>query len=791
MIKKEYIFLDCNFHSQNEAFKFISEKALKYKIIKSGNENNLIKEFKNRENQSSTGFENGIAIPHARSGIILKPAIFFIRTSQIDWKSLDGEKTRNLIVMMIPEKEATNLHLEILSSIATSLLDQNFINLLNESNNKEEILSSFDLIIKRNLNNSEEDSAMHNSDQGDYQILAITSCPVGVAHTYLAAEKLEKTGKELGISIKVETHGSVGVKNEFKNSEIENAEAILIASDVGIDKSRFVGKKLFSCSLKEAIHNPEKVINNSLKKSLIFNGNEKETSNEEMINKGKEGKFIKHLLSGVSYMIPFIIFGGLLIAISLGLTKIIYGDGASPVLNSPLYYILKSGEAAFGLMIAVLGGFIANSIAGRAAIAPAMITSFIANTPSLIFNIPGLQAQTPLGFFGAILYGFLIGYTVKWMNTWKIHKNVSSLMPIFIIPLGVTLFFSFLSIFLINAPISFVMGKIGEGMTSIFEVSKTYGIALQVFINILMGTIIGAMAGFDMGGPINKIAFVVCSSLLTLENPILQPMGMMAAAIPIAPLGMGIASQIYKKNFSKEQQSLGISAIVMGLIGISEGAIPFAISDPKRAIPANVIGSATAGAIAGALGVTNAVAHGGPIVGILGAVSGSFIGTGAAAIGLGITFFFVAIIAGTAATVSVYGLFLKVIKYKNEKTEVSKMNAFSNFKLVIQEKIKEFNSKKNYNANSKVISNSIMIGISGILLISGIVLLGIYGGYINELIKLLNELPNVGVVVIFDSPGFVYGVFCLVTGVLLAIASFLYSFTAFNWTIKTKNKQAK
>ncbi|MGL4616657.1 MAG: PTS fructose transporter subunit IIABC [Mycoplasmoidaceae bacterium] len=790
-IIEKQIALDIEFDSRDKALKEISKICFKSEIINEKDINILYKSFIERENEVSTGFENGFAIPHARIEQIKKPSIVFLRLKKgVDWKSLDGKPTKYIVALLVPIKDASDKHMNILSSVAVGLLNDDFTNTLKNSKSKNEIIKSFKKIMSNKNENSNRN--FKKNEAGKKNILAITACPVGIAHTYLAAEKIEKVSEvNLNYNIKVETHGSIGVKNKFTDEEIENADVIIIASDVSVDKSRFNGKKVYTTSLKKAINDPVNLIKIALDTKEVHLNSSK-VSEMKKSNTGfdseKKSFFIKHLLSGVSYMIPFIIFGGLLIALQVGLGRIIYGDSGRIPENDPLFYIGGIGGAAFTLMIPILAGFIANSIAGRSAIAPAAIVALASNMPVLIYLIPGLEGitsseQTPLGFLGAIFYGFLIGYTVKWMNTWKIHKNITALMPIFIIPIGVTLFYGLLAIFIINAPISFVMLKIGDAMQSLFERTEDNQISqgAQIGIGIGMGAVLGAMAGFDMGGPINKIAFITASALLTLSTPINEPMGMVAAAIPIAPLGMGVATFVYKKHFTNEQRTIGASAIVMGTIGISEGAIPFAISDPKRAILANVIGSAVAGAIAGALGVTGAVPHGGPIVGILGAVGGSYIGGTSIAIqGFGIAFFFLAIIIGTITTVLMYGLFLKTIHYKDEnEIKNKKENKFiihtKNLKLKINNSSAMVYTRKNH----MIIGEIIMVVLGIGLLITGITLSGVHGADFANLVEFYKEQFDTGVVDVppFNFPEIIYGVFGILTGLLLLLASFMYWFT--------------
>ena len=379
---------------------------------------------------------------------------------------------------------------------------------------------------------------------------------------------------------------------------------------------------------------------------------------------------MKHILTGVSYMVPFVILGGICIALSVGLGKIIYGDQHGAVSGDFFYYLEKIGAAAFSLMIGALGAYIAYSIAGRAAIAPAFIVSIVANTADAIFPIGGINVSTAMGFIGSILFGLAIGYTVKWINTWNINKTVSAIMPIFVIPLGVGLFYGLLAVFVIGAPIGYVMDKFIWALQKAFSDGN-----IGVGVGIGIGILFGAMAGFDMGGPINKVAFLTCTALIS--SKVYQPMGLLAAAIPVAPLGMGLCTLIFKRKFNENEKTLGISAIIMGMIGISEGAIPFAVSDPKRAIICNVVGSAVAGAIAGGFGVTCTAAHGGPIVGVLLAVSSDHAG----GLAWGIPFFFLAILVGTLVTCFMYGFMKKSSNADDSKSKQSKVVFFKKNKI--------------------------------------------------------------------------------------------------------------
>ncbi|MGZ9428641.1 PTS fructose transporter subunit IIABC [Mycoplasma sp. 480] len=654
IFSKDKIFINEDLTTQDEVFNFIAKKASELKITSDSYE--VYKSLINRENQVSTGMEQEFAIPHAQSEYIDKPALFFIKLKEnIEWKTFDNSKVKYIFSILVPSKTENNIHLETLAKVSTMLLDSQMIEKLKSSLDKEEIVTLFNNFISK-----KEETKV--KDFNGKKVIGITSCAVGIAHTYLSAETLEKKLIEKGYIPKIETRGSVGSKNTLTSKDIEEAEFVIVASDVEVDLSIFNNKKLYTTSTKEAIHNTEEVIKKA-EKSSVYKHTEKSTNIKE--NTDKKG-LLKHIVTGISYMIPFVIFGGIMIALSLGIGKSIYGNNSAAPKGDFLWYILQIGVVSFTLMIGALGAYIAYSIAGRAAIMPAFVVSTVANMNSLFFSIGNISVQTPMGFLGSILFGILIGYTVKWLAQLKIQKSIAAIIPMFVIPIAVTLFYSLLVIFIIGAPIGFIMDKFINALQNLFK----SGGALNLGIAFLIGGLLGGMAGFDMGGPINKVAFLTSTALVAQK--VFEPMGMVAAAIPVAPLGMGLATIIFRKKFNEQERSLGISALIMGFIGISEGAIPFAVADPKRVITANVIGSAIAGAMAGLLSVTNAAAHGGPIVAILGAVGSNVHGSG-----LGILFFFLSIIVGTTITCLIYG-FWKNSKSSNININIPFLNNLKN-----------------------------------------------------------------------------------------------------------------
>ncbi|QVK09077.1 PTS fructose transporter subunit IIABC [Mycoplasma mycoides] len=636
VFNKDYIFLNVNLKTKQEVFEFIASKAKELKIVTS--KKALIDGFKLREAENTTGFEDGFAIPHPKDvKQIKKPAVFVLRfTNPIEWNALDNKPIEIAIALLTPQTtDENNSHLTLLSQVAVKLTNQEFKTALKQAKTKKEILNI--LNSDQNIEIKKENNNLENTKQ--LKIVAVTSCTVGIAHTYMAEEKLLQQALKQNYQIRVETQGSKGIGTPLTNKEIKEADVVIIATDTAVDLTRFTGKKVYKTKVSNAIKDPEKTINDALKLATIHNQTSQEFETKNIKNQEKVG-VLQHILSGISYMVPIIILGGICLAVSLGLAKAIYGADAAP--KGFLKYLEAIGGASFTLMIAILGGFIANSIAGRAAIVPAMVGSFIGNNPSNFANwIPGLgQIQTPMGFVGAIIAGLIVGYFVKWVNSWKVPKTLAPAMPIFFIPLVGGIGISFIFIFVLGAPIGFIMNHISSWIKSAY-IGQT-----SVWIGLALGIILGAMAGFDMGGPVNKIAFVTCSALIT--EKIYEPMGAMAAAIPVAPLGMGLTTLLFKKFFNSTERQLGVAALIMGSIGISEGAIPFAIRDPRRAILCNVVGSAVAGGVAGSLKVQDFAAHGGPIVWVLGAVP----------YGIQSLYFFIAVLIGVIVTSLMYGFWM-------------------------------------------------------------------------------------------------------------------------------------
>ncbi|MCY7982655.1 fructose-specific PTS transporter subunit EIIC [Bacillus inaquosorum] len=457
------------------------------------------------------------------------------------------------------------------------------------------------------------------------KLLAITSCPNGIAHTYMAAENLQKAADRLDVSIKIETQGGIGVENELTEEEIREADVIIIAADRSVNKDRFIGKKLMSVGVQDGIRKPEELIQKALSGDIAVyhSASKSESSNQQ---EKKQNPIYRHLMNGVSFMVPFIVVGGLLIAVALTL-----GGEKTPkglVIPDDSFWktIEQIGSASFSFMIPILAGYIAYSIADKPGLVPGMIGGFIAANGSFYDSASGA------GFLGGIIAGFLAGYAALGIKKLKVPKAIQPIMPIIIIPVFASLIVGLAFVFLIGAPVA-----------QIFTSLTVWLAGMKGSSSILLALILGAMISFDMGGPVNKVAFLFGSAMIGEGN--YEIMGPIAVSICIPPIGLGIATFFGKRKFEASQREMGKAAFTMGLFGITEGAIPFAAQDPLRVIPSIMAGSMTGSVIAMIGNVGDRVAHGGPIVAVLGAVDH-------------VLMFFIAVLAGSLVT----ALFVNVLK---------------------------------------------------------------------------------------------------------------------------------
>jgi|UPI0004B4E267 PTS system fructose-specific IIC component len=459
------------------------------------------------------------------------------------------------------------------------------------------------------------------------KILAITSCPNGIAHTYMAAENLQKAGAKLGVDLKVETQGSIGVENQFTEQDIREADGIIIAADKTVVKDRFVGKKLLVVGVQEGIRRPEELIQRMMRGDVPVYQAQSKSVEDTGENKPKQNPIYRHLMNGVSYMVPFIVIGGLLIAIALTMGGV-KTPGGLVIPEGSIWKTIESiGGAAFTFMVPILAGFIAMSIADRPGLAPGMVGGFIAANGSFYGSEAGA------GFIGGIIAGFLAGYVALAIKKIKVPRSLQPIMPIIVIPVLASLVVGLIFVFVIGAPVA-----------DLFEALTAWLAGMQGTSSILLALILGAMISFDMGGPVNKVAFLFGSAMIGEGN--YEIMGQIAVAICVPPIAMGLAAMMNKRKFTPSEREAGKATFTMGLFGITEGAIPFAAQDPLRVIPSIMVGSMTGSVIAMFGSVGDSVAHGGPIVAVLGAVDN-------------VLMFFIAVMVGAAVSVMMVSLLKK------------------------------------------------------------------------------------------------------------------------------------
>lgn len=541
-----------------------------------------------REEQSTTGIGDGIAIPHAKDSSVQKAAIAFGRSEAgVDYESLDGQPS-HLFFMIAAPKGANNTHLEALSRLATILMKEEVRQKLMEATSAKAVI---DIINSYDHEDEEEEISMANKKNF---IVAVTACPTGIAHTYMAADSLKAKAAEMGVEIKVETNGSSGAKNVLTQEEIEKAVAVIVAADTKVEMNRFKGKHVLQTAVADGIRKPEELINKAINQHAPIyqggDGNDSSASTHEEKQKGIIGTIYKHLMNGVSNMLPFVVGGGILIAISF-----MFGyNSADP--NDPTYNAFAAalkeigGGNAFTLIVPVLAGFIAMSIADRPGFAPGMVAGLMA-------------ANGGAGFLGGLVGGFLAGYIVQGLKRAfkKLPSSLEGIKTIMIYPLLGIAITGFVMKYVVNVPVASLNNAITDWLSSL-------GTGNAVFL----GIILGMMMSFDMGGPVNKSAYVFGTGLLA--SGVYEPMAAIMAAGMVPSLGIALATTFFKNRFTVQERDAGKANYVMGLSFITEGAIPFAAADPLRVIPSLMVGSAIAGGISMVAKIGLQAPHGGIFV---------------------------------------------------------------------------------------------------------------------------------------------------------------------------------
>ncbi|MBT9250687.1 PTS fructose transporter subunit IIABC [Bacillus halotolerans] len=549
----------------------------------------------NRESQSSTGIGEGIAIPHAKTASVINPAIAFGRSKDgVDYESLDGQPA-HLVFMIAATEGANNTHLEALSRLSTLLMREEIRKQLLEAESEDAIIDIINQYDKDDDEEEEEETAPAPAGKG--KILAVTACPTGIAHTFMAADALKEKAKELGVEIKVETNGSSGIKHKLTAQEIEDAPAIIVAADKQVEMERFKGKRVLQVPVTAGIRRPQELIEKAVNQDApIYQGSGGGSSaqSDENEPKAKSGgignAFYKHLMSGVSNMLPFVVGGGILVAISFfwGIHSSDPNDPSYNTFAAALNFI--GGDNALKLIVAVLAGFIAMSIADRPGFAPGMVGGFMAT-------------QANAGFLGGLIAGFLAGYVVILLKKVFVFipQSLDGLKPVLIYPLFGIFITGVLMQFVINTPVAAFMNFLTDWLQSLGTGNL-----------VLMGIILGGMMAIDMGGPLNKAAFTFGIAMIDAGN--YAPHAAIMAGGMVPPLGIALATTIFRNKFSQRDREAGITCYFMGAAFVTEGAIPFAAADPLRVIPAAVVGAAVAGGLTEFFRVTLPAPHGGIFV---------------------------------------------------------------------------------------------------------------------------------------------------------------------------------
>lgn len=559
-----------------------------------------------REEHSSTAVGEGIAIPHAKNKGVSAPSLAAMTVpSGVDYEALDEEPS-NLLFMIAAPEDGGDVHLDVLSRLMTILMDEDFRAKLLSAKDKDEFLKIIDETEKAKY---PEEAAASAPAKSAYRVLAVTACPTGIAHTYMAAEALEKTGKNLGISIKVETNGSGGAKNILTDEEIASCDGIIVAADKSVEMARFDGKKVIATKVSDGIKIPEELINRIISGDAPVYHHEGGKTGSSASSVGKESfgrKLYKHLMNGVSNMLPFTVAGGIFIAIAFLIDTI---SGAPQDSNfgtfTPAAAFFKTiGGFAFNFMIPVLAGYIGKSIADRPGFLVGLVGGFLATTGSTFTSISG---DVPSGFLGALLAGFVGGFLMLGVEKLcdKMPKALNGIKPVLIYPLvGLGM------IAVIMCAVNPIMGALNTGLSNLLS-------GMGNSSKILLGCILGAMMSIDMGGPFNKAAYVFGTAAIASGNYDIMASVMIGGMVP--PIAIALSTTFFKSRWTEDERKNGIVNYIMGLSFITEGAIPYAASDPLRVIPSCAIGAAVAGGLSMAFGCTLMAPHGGifviPVIG--------------------------------------------------------------------------------------------------------------------------------------------------------------------------------
>lgn len=707
-LKNDLFIKNKTFKDKKEALTYFSQVLVEKGYA--SNKKIVLEKALAREGEFSTGIGNKIAIPHIRNNVMKTPVILFAKVKPMNWESLDGQKVEVIFFIALDECSGENSHLEVIANLSRKFMDESFVDKLIKVNTFNELL----LLLSED--NNETTSNKNGKQQNDkYDVVAITACPTGIAHTFMAAQNLEKAAKEMGIKIKVETQGTEGPKNVLTQEEINNATGVIIAVDKVVDLSRFSGKEnVLEMGTKAVIKDPKKEINRILnKEGKTMSGSKQDgkspskfdDATDMMSFKGFGKRIYKGIMNGVSYMLPFVVFGGIMIALAFLIDIKYAGDptyGASyGEVTDAAKWFKRIGGISFDLLVPILCAYMCFGLVGKFGLLPGFICGFISNG-KFLFNIDiqkgtidwFADSQVSSGFFGAIagaiLSAAIIIVLCKYVFA-KLPQSLNGIKNILFIPLIGTLLIAAL-FWICNIPLIFL----NWGFSKLLSLINS-----QSYLLPLLGLLIGVMMAFDLGGPINKAAYLF--SIATLQDQTINTgTGTVAMAASMAsgmvpPLGIALAATFFKKLFDKEQRQAALTNYIMGLSFVSEGAIPFTAEKPKIMVPANIIGGAITGILVGSFQITLNAPHGGVFVFPL--VQTSLFGTinKSVAIGAGIGLYIVSIIVGSIASMFTIWLLNKLFSKKQETgTEKQKTKRKNLFKKNEKEpKVEEFIAIKN------------------------------------------------------------------------------------------------
>ena len=576
-------------------------------MAKSGKINDLEayrQEVYRREEEGTTGVGEGIAIPHGKGAFVDKPGLAaMVVKDGVDYDSLDGEPVHLIFLIAAPNTK-DNVHLDVLSKLSVLLMDEDFSRALQNAKSPEEFMKIVDEADQEAPDLDEKLKADEATSEDQFRILAVTACPTGIAHTYMAAEGLEKAAKAKGCFIKVETRGSGGAKNVLTAEEIKNADCIIVAADTKVPMDRFNGKKLIEVQVSDGISKADKLIEQAMSgKVPVYTASENAEVSEKKAGGSKGHQIYMQLMNGVSHMLPFVVGGGILIALAflidglcVDMTSLTAEARQSFGSITPVAATLKSiGNLAFGFMLPVLAGFIAMSIADR----PGLAVGFVGGA---------IAANGKSGFLGALVAGFLAGYLILLLKKLfeKLPEALKKIAPVLLYPVFGILIVGLVMTFVVEPPIGALNTALNTALTNMSGSSK-----------VLLGIIVAGMMAVDMGGPFNKAAYVFGTASIAAGNYGIMAAVMIGGMVP--PCAIALASLLFKDKFTKTERESAPTNFIMGLAFITEGAIPFAASDPLHVIPACVIGSGLAGALSMAFNCTLMAPHGGifvfPVVG--------------------------------------------------------------------------------------------------------------------------------------------------------------------------------